>query len=121
MEYEIKRFNLWSSAKIIFVIFLIFGFLLSIFYFVVIGIFQNFIQSVGLTELEEEMISVSGISGFFMVIFFSMFYSIIFTIFSLFTLVLYNITSGIVGGIKFTTDKELPVKINATIQTENSQ
>ena len=101
MECEIKRFNLWSAAKILFIIFLVISILLSMFYMLIVGVLGNFLQSMGLNEFEGEMINVSSIGGFFIVLFLSIFYSIFLTVISVFMLVLYNIAAGIIGGIKF--------------------
>ena len=103
MEYEIKRFNLLSAAKILFIIFLVIGILLSMFYMLIVGILGNFMESVGLDAFEGEMIGLSGAGGFFIVLFLSIFYSLILTALSLFMLVLYNIAAGFAGGIKFNT------------------
>ena len=106
MEYEIKRFNIWSAAKIVFIIFIIIGILFSLFYLVVIGIFQNFIQSIGMNEFEDNMPFITGFTGIIVIVFFSFFYAIFATIFTILILGLYNIIAGFAGGIKIDVHQE---------------
>ncbi len=106
MEYEIKRFNIWSVTKIVFIIFLIIGFLLSLFYVVIFSIFQNFLQSFEIGEFEEEAVRLTGFAGIFLVLFLSFFYATVSTIISIFFTGLYNIIAGVIGGIKFNVNKE---------------
>ena len=101
MEYEIKRFNIWSAAKIVFIIFIIIGILLSLFYLVAIGLLQNFIQSFGMGEFEDNIPVITGFTGIIIMVFLSFFYAIFATILTIFILGLYNIIAGFAGGIKF--------------------
>ncbi|NVM04655.1 MAG: hypothetical protein HWN67_20190 [Candidatus Helarchaeota archaeon] len=120
MEYEIKRFNIWSVAKIVFIIFLIIGFLISLFYVVIIGILQNFVQSFGIDEFEGEAMRFTGFIGIFLIIFLTFFYAIVTTIFSIFFTGLYNIIAGVIGGIKFNINKESFEISEGTAQLEKT-
>ena len=106
MEYEIKRFNIWSVAKIVFIIFLIIGFLVSLFYMAILSVIGNLFQALELDEFEGEAIGLSSLVGIFLIIFLPFFYATITSIFSIFFTGLYNIIAGFVGGIKFNINKK---------------
>ena len=106
MEYEIKRFNIWSVAKITFIVFLVIGILLSLFYLSIISLIQNFIHNFGGGEFDNDIMFITGITGIILPIFISIFYAVMATIFSVFVLGLYNIAASIIGGIKFTINKK---------------
>lgn len=119
MEYEIKRFNIWSMVKIVFIIFLIIGFLISLFYVVILILIQSFAGSLELGGFENELMAISCVAGIFIVLFFTIFYAVFVSVFCAFFLGLYNIIAGWLGGIKFTMDRELsetPVKEISTEQ-----
>ncbi len=120
MEYEIKRFNIWSMVKIVFIIFLIIGFLLSLFYVVILMLIQTFTGSLGLGGFGNELVAISGITGIFIVLFFTLFYAVFVSVFSAFILGLYNIIAGSLGGIKFTTDGVLSESSEKKIITEQT-
>ena len=120
MEYEIKRFNIWSVIKIIFIIFLIIGFLISLFYVVILMLIQNFTGSIGLGDFGNELMAISGVAGIFIVLFFTIFYAVFASVFCAFILGLYNIIAGSLGGIKLTIDKELSEIPEKKINTEQT-
>ncbi len=120
MEYEIKRFNIWSVIKIIFIIFLIIGFLISSFYVVILLLIQTFVGSIGLGGFENELMAISGVAGIFIVLFFTIFYAVFVSVFCALILGLYNIIAGSLGGIKFTIDREISETSEIKISPEQT-
>ncbi len=120
MEHEIKRFNLWSAAKVVFIIFLIIGILLSLFYLSFVTLIQNFIYDLSGGEFSEDFMLITGFTGIIISIFLSFFYAITATIFIVIILGLYNIIAGFVGGIKCELDTKTDESVQDKIQVENS-
>ncbi|MBC8203934.1 DUF3566 domain-containing protein [bacterium] len=109
MLYEVRRLPIWSIAKVVFFVTLITGFIVGLFYGMVMMKFITLlISSYGFGE--EALKEYSGLGGFgvfMMGVMFSLFISVSATFCSLITAVTYNLIAGWLGGFQLEL-QELP-------------
>lgn len=100
MTYEIKRFDLLSVFKVSFLIYLVLGFLLGLFYGLIlmkmIASFSPFMEN----QMFEGMINISAAGMFFMVVFMAVLMAVIWAVLTVIAAALYNVLTGALGGIK---------------------
>ncbi|HPG39145.1 MAG TPA: hypothetical protein PLP19_03570 [bacterium] len=104
MRLELKRFEIWSVVKIVFLISLIIGFIISLLYagfFVVMG---TFIGAIGGEDLTPMMPS-SGLVYIMILVFGTMGIAVAYTIGAVVFISIYNLFSRFTGGIVVNADK----------------
>ncbi|MFC1558107.1 DUF3566 domain-containing protein [candidate division KSB1 bacterium] len=121
MKYELKRIHIWSAAKITFLITLILGLLMSLFYIVSLTLVQNLVEYIGEGIIDESMIQLVSANSLFLVFFISVFYAVVTTVFTIFFTALYNIIAGKTGGISFTLTQHIQEQSEQSISIEHSQ
>jgi len=103
MEYELKRIPLAPALKILFFVYLIVGFILGIFYGIMLVNFLSIVSSS--LQLGEELLkefSSLGFAGIIMMgIMMALFSSVILTAITILALASYNLLAGWLGGLKF--------------------
>jgi len=103
MEYELKRIPLAPALKILFFVYLIVGFILGIFYGIMLVNFLSIVSSS--LQLGEELLkefSSLGFAGIIMMgIMMALFSSVILTAITILGLASYNLLAGWLGGLKF--------------------
>ena len=100
MNYEIKRINVWSVIKIVFLISFCLGALIGVFYALFLSIVTSVIQNLTTEIIDTGFGSFSGIGIFFVIIATAFFIAISNTIFCAFFICVYNITAQWSGGFK---------------------
>jgi len=102
MIYELKRIDIWSIVKISFVIFLILGFLFSLFWYAMMNIFSGFFERFGGMDMPSAPSrSVFGIAALFASVFFAMFYAAIMSALVAVGIAIYNLIASSIGGVRF--------------------
>ena len=99
MNYEIKKLNVWSVAKVSFVLGGVLGFCAGLF----VWMFAGLISSLPVTELSEPE-AMEGLSslGAMMPFVLAVFYAVMLMITNGILSAVYNLLGGIVGGIELT-------------------
>jgi hypothetical protein len=110
MTLEIKRLDVWSCVKVGFILFGILGFIIGIFYALMIGFIGSLMGPLGGTEIEPLRGFFSGALGIFMAFFMAIFYAVMGAIATAITVWLYNVCAGWVGGIIVNLNGEKPLK-----------
>jgi hypothetical protein len=118
MNYEIKRFDIWSVIKVCFVIYLILGFFMGLVWVSVVGMIARFAQHFGGQEIPDLPIKSFGAIGtLFLAVFFSIFYSVFLTFFTAIGVLIFNLVSRLTGGIEVEVDAE-PIQVQPPPATE---
>ena len=73
MEYEIRRIQVWSVVKIVFIIFFIVGAVAGIFYAMMTAVVSNLFMEMSGDELEYGQRVMGFFGPFFMILFFAIF------------------------------------------------
>ncbi len=98
MKYEIKRLNLWSVVKIVFVISLLIGFVFSLIYAGFLQVMTLLTSNFGGEDFVQ-MIPSGGSMFIIVVVFFTIIFAVFYTTSALFAVVLYNAIAGWAGGV----------------------
>lgn len=110
MEYEIKRINVWSIIKIVFIISFLIGVLIGIFYALILTTIGNLIQDFVVNEYDFAAKPINTFSVFFLILFCAVIVSISNSILSAIFIICYNVVVQWIGGVKvelnLTTDLE---------------
>ena len=101
MIYELKRIDVWSVVKITFVIFLIVGFLFSLFSFALMNTFSGIFEQLGSDIAPPPTGTAMGFAGLFASVFFALFYATIMSVMVAIALAVYNLIANALGGFKF--------------------
>ncbi len=104
MEYEIKHLDVWSVAKVVFIIFLIIGFFISIFYVLLLASFAGMGGFGG--EFGSTFPHLTGGFALLMALFMSVVIAVLYAVIASLFAVLYNIFVGWMGGIKMELESE---------------
>lgn len=99
MRHEIKRIDVWSVVKIVFLLSLIGGFIIGVFYAALIGIISSISASMGGDEFTQALGMFGGIALIFIVIFFTIFVAVTYTLFAAIGAALYNFIARWAGGV----------------------
>lgn len=118
MEYELKRIHIWPVVKVVFIIFLILGLLLSLFYIFMLAIAQNFAEYYGEGIIDEDALQMVSHSSLILVMFLTVLYAIMASVFAVFFCALYNIIAGKTGGFSFTLLPAETQQVNETLTIE---
>ena len=116
MRYEIKRIDIWSIVKIVFLLSLLGGFIIGVFYAVIIGFISSMSSTMGGDGFTDALGVFGGVALIFIVIFCTIFFAVLYTVLAAISAVLYNFFSRWAGGITL----ELISKDRVTSPTQNS-
>jgi hypothetical protein len=101
MKLELKRISVWAAAKVSFVLNLILGFVMGIFY----SMFLLLIASLPMGAMGDEsprfLSAFAGIAAIFLPFFFAFFLGVVYTIIVAISVVLYNLVVKVTGGFEF--------------------
>ncbi len=100
MIYEIKRVNIWSVVKIVFIVTFIAGAMAGTFYALLVSLFNNIIQDFSNGEFDYGYRVFNVMTPFFTILFFAIFSSIANCLISVIAVLVYNVLAQIIGGIK---------------------
>ena len=106
MTYEWKRCEVWSVVKIAFLICGVTGFILGLFYAILLTLIGGLLGMAGGGEFEEISGLFSGAFGFFMAFVISFTYAVVGSIMAAILAWLYNLFARFVGGIRITLEPE---------------
>ena len=123
MVYELRRINVWSVIKIVFLVSFFLGALIGIFYAFTLAMIDQLFQSFGEDELDLALNFFSGTSLFFLILFFAIFTSVFNSVISAAFVSSYNLLAHWIGGLKFDvtsseTDMDNGNKVISVIQNE---
>jgi len=109
MVYEIKRFSVWSVAKISFVLGAIFGFVAGLF----VWMFAGLLTQIPLDEYGAGMEGMEGLSsmGIVLPFFMAVFYGIVSMVINAIITGVYNVLAGMVGGFEMTLEAQTPTTV----------
>ena len=100
MQYEIKRLDLLSVFKISFLIYLVLGFVIGIFYALILtqmlAVFSSFMND----QAFQGIAKLTGPGLIFMALVLAVFMAVLWSILTVIAAAIYNLLSGAVGGIK---------------------
>jgi hypothetical protein len=97
--YELKKIDVWSLVKIIFVLSFCLGLVFGVFYLFIM-VFVTQITGSLMGEFDTGVTEVGGFFGVFLVFFIAIFTSVFYTVVSAILAVLYNWISGFTGGLR---------------------
>lgn len=100
MDYEIKRINIWSVVKIVFIISFISGAFIGILYTMLASIMSNVFMELSGDEFEYGQHFWDFLSPFFLILFFAIFWAIFNSVLSASAVVSYNAFAHLVGGVR---------------------
>ncbi len=100
MQYEIRRFDLLSVFKVCFLIYLIVGLVIGLFYSMILMKIMGALSPMIEDEMLKDLGSVGGAALFFMAIFMAVVVSVIWSILTVIAAALYNVLAGSLGGIR---------------------
>ena len=106
MTYEWKRCEVWSVVKIAFLICGITGFILGLFYAILLTLIGGILGMAGGGEFEQISGLFSGAFGFFMAFVLSFTYAVVGSIMAAILAWLYNFFARFVGGIRIQLEPE---------------
>jgi hypothetical protein len=98
MKYELKKIDLWSGMKIVFMISLVLGFILSLFYASLLHLMSTFMGTFGGNDFDQILPS-NGIMTGFLVLFITFGIAVIYTFIAAIVIILYNAIAGWGGGV----------------------
>jgi len=101
MKLELKKISVWAAVKVSFVLNLILGFIMGIFY----AIFLLLLASLPMGMMGENsprMFSAfAGIAAIFLPFFFAFFLGVVYTIIVAISVIAYNLVVKLTGGLEF--------------------
>ncbi|TFH64198.1 MAG: hypothetical protein E4G91_06555 [Candidatus Zixiibacteriota bacterium] len=101
MKLELKKISVWAAVKVSFVLNLIFGFIMGIFY----AIFLLLIASLPIGRMGEDysgtFSAFAGIAAIFLPFLFAFFVGVIYTIIVAISVIAYNLIVKLTGGLEF--------------------
>ena len=103
MRLLIKRFEIWSVVKIVFVLSLIIGFTISLLYAGFFTLMSSFMGAIGGEDLTP-MMPASGLLSVFIIIGGTISISFFYTLGAVLFTVIYNLLSRVVGGFIIETE-----------------
>ncbi|TKJ41121.1 hypothetical protein CEE37_05485 [candidate division LCP-89 bacterium B3_LCP] len=114
MTYEIKRFDLLSVFKICFLIYLAAGFLMGLFYsLIIMKMIASFGPLIG-NGMFEGIGQVSFIGAIVLAFFMAIFMAVIWSIITVIVAGIYNVLAGFIGGLRLEMDA-VPVGYQQTV------
>ena len=99
MRYHVKRIPLWPVMRVAFVVMLIIGIVIGIFYGFLVSGLGMIMGALGESALGEGFPSIGNL-GFLMVPFIAVFYAVTGTIVIVIWVLIYNIVAQVLGGIE---------------------
>ncbi len=97
MRYELKRIEIWSVVKIIFVISLFIGFLISLLYAGLFLLMGTLGSALGGQDIAN-ILPVGGVALVFIIVFVTIVISVVYTLAAIIFIGLYNLIAGWAGG-----------------------
>ncbi len=114
MRYELRRIELWPVAKIVFILSLPLGFFIGVLYAGLFALISVFSQSEDIVFNEPDI--STGALSVFIVLIFTFLIPVIYTVFSVVFVALYNLIASWSGGFRVEfedvdgdTEEKLPV------------
>jgi hypothetical protein len=99
MRYEIKRIDIWSIVKIVFLLSLLGGFIIGVFYAAIIGFISSMSSTMGGDSFTDALGVLGGVALIFIVVFCTIFFAVFYTVLAAIGAALYNLFSRWAGGI----------------------
>jgi len=97
--YVLKKVPVWPVMKVTFIICLVLGIILGLFYAFLLSGWSFLANSFMASEMSGEMNIIRGL-GFVMIPFFAIFYAIVGAVWALIAALLYNLIASAVGGVE---------------------
>jgi hypothetical protein len=99
MKLELKKISVWAAVKVSFVLNLILGFIMGIFY----AIFLLLIASLPMMgeDLPSTFTAFAGIAAIFLPFIFAFFAGVMYTIVVAISVIAYNLVVKLTGGLEF--------------------
>jgi hypothetical protein len=100
MTYEVRRFDLLAVFKVCFLVYLVVGFLLGLFYGLIL---MKMISAIGPlldTPVFDDFESMTFFAAIALAVFMAVFLAVIWSIITVIAAGIYNVIAGMVGGIK---------------------
>jgi hypothetical protein len=104
MTYEVKRFDLLSVFKVSFLIYLAVGFLIGIFYALIVMKMMAAFSPLLENEMFEGFGQIGMMGAMMMALFMAIFMAVIWSILTVIATGIYNVFCGFVGGVKLELD-----------------
>ncbi|MFQ6618016.1 MAG: DUF3566 domain-containing protein [Fidelibacterota bacterium] len=105
MIYEIKKIDVWSVVKVVFVISLIlyflFGLIIFFIYYSILSMLRETLNYIGFGELYSNLTSLGLAIIFLLTIFYSVIGAAVAAVLSALGALIYNLIAGWAGGIRF--------------------
>ena len=107
-RFVLRSLPIWPVAKVSFLILLVVGIIVGIFYAIFLSGWSYLMDSFMGSDFRHEMAFMRGF-GFVMIPFFAIFYAISGTIMSIICALIYNLIASAAGGIEMELDEKTPV------------
>jgi hypothetical protein len=99
MKYRVNRIPLWPVTRVVFVVLLVVGIIIGLFYGVLISGLGMIMGALGDSAWGEDLPSIGNL-GFLMVPFIAILYAVTGTIWIILWVLIYNVVAQVVGGIE---------------------
>ena len=107
MQYELKKIDSWSVIRIVFIVSLVLGFGLGLFYALILGAMGDIFSELSAGEFGSDVGAMKGPALLFFVFIVTVFVGVFNTILATVIVWLYNIIARTAGGIMVHIDKPL--------------
>jgi hypothetical protein len=99
MKYRVNRIPIWPVTRVVFVVLLVVGIIIGLFYGVLISGLGMIMGVLGDSAWGEDLPAIGNL-GFLMVPFIAILYAVIGTIWIILWVLIYNIVAQVVGGVE---------------------
>ncbi len=106
--YEIKKFPLWPVVKISFVIFLVIGIVIAVFYAILLSGIGFLASDIGEATIGEDFLLLQRF-GLLMIPVIAFFYAVFGTIGVTICVLIYNLIAAVIGGIELSLEAKEPL------------
>jgi hypothetical protein len=100
MNYEIRRFDLLSVFKVCFLIYLIVGLVIGLFYSLILMKIMGALSPMIEDEMMRDLGKVGGAGIFMLAVFMAVVVAVVWSILTVIAAALYNVLAGSLGGIR---------------------
>jgi Transmembrane domain of unknown function (DUF3566) len=101
MKLELKRISVWAAVKVSFVLNLILGFIMGIFYAFFLLLIASLPMGMMGDEAPRAFSTFAGVAAIFLPFIFAFFVGVIYTIVVAISVALYNLIVKMTGGLEF--------------------
>lgn len=101
MKLELKKISVWAAVKVSFVLNLMLGFIVGIFYAFLLLLLSSLPMSMMGDDTPRMFSAFAGVAAIFLPFFFAFFLGVVYTIIVAISVIAYNLVVKLTGGLEF--------------------